>query len=314
MQVRLSNRASIAHRPKNGFTLIELLVVIAIIAILAAILFPVFARARENARRASRQSQEKQIALGFKQYIQDNKDVYPKIAASGAALMAWGNDTSQLGSYLKSSSLFVCLSDSNTTGSYEYDNPLVIGRNEAQIGNGTANTESVILSDEIQKTIHFEGRNGVYIDGHVKWIKGDDNDPIIVASATPTPTATATPTVTLTATPTATPVATPTFEVRWAKARGTNYIEIEVYTLADEVRIEVPCDPPFACTQDKWMVGSNNSFYPPRPEPWIALSGTYIDSANLFTGPITYTLHDTLNGGLFKKTITCNASRVCTIS
>src|SRR5215217_8973442 len=62
---------------KQGFTLIELLVVIAIIAILAAILFPVFARARENARRASCQSNEKNIALGFKQYIQDNGEKYP---------------------------------------------------------------------------------------------------------------------------------------------------------------------------------------------------------------------------------------------
>jgi prepilin-type N-terminal cleavage/methylation domain-containing protein/prepilin-type processing-associated H-X9-DG protein len=56
---------------KKGFTLIELLVVIAIIAILAAILFPVFARARENARRASCQSNLKQIGLGALQYAQD---------------------------------------------------------------------------------------------------------------------------------------------------------------------------------------------------------------------------------------------------
>jgi prepilin-type N-terminal cleavage/methylation domain-containing protein/prepilin-type processing-associated H-X9-DG protein len=65
------------HRIKRGFTLIELLVVIAIIAILAAILFPVFARARENARRASCMSNLKQIGLGVMQYVQDYDEKYP---------------------------------------------------------------------------------------------------------------------------------------------------------------------------------------------------------------------------------------------
>jgi len=60
----------------DGFTLIELLVVIAIISILAAILFPVFARARENARRASCMSNLKQIGLAMMMYVQDYDEHY----------------------------------------------------------------------------------------------------------------------------------------------------------------------------------------------------------------------------------------------
>ena len=62
---------------QTAFTLIETLVVIAIIAILAAILFPVFARARENGRRAACQSNVKQILLGMMQYTQDYDEHLP---------------------------------------------------------------------------------------------------------------------------------------------------------------------------------------------------------------------------------------------
>ncbi|MEO7715793.1 MAG: DUF1559 domain-containing protein [Capsulimonas sp.] len=62
---------------KSGFTLIELLVVIAIIAILAAILFPVFAKAREKARQIACLSNEKQIGLAIMQYAQDNEELMP---------------------------------------------------------------------------------------------------------------------------------------------------------------------------------------------------------------------------------------------
>lgn len=64
-------------RTQSGFTLIELLVVVAIIAIIAAMLFPVFARARENARRAACLSNLKQIGLGLMQYTQDYDEKYP---------------------------------------------------------------------------------------------------------------------------------------------------------------------------------------------------------------------------------------------
>jgi len=66
-----------APRRRNGFTLIELLVVIAIIAILAAILFPVFARAREKARQASCLSNLKQLSLGMSMYAQDYDETWP---------------------------------------------------------------------------------------------------------------------------------------------------------------------------------------------------------------------------------------------
>lgn len=110
---------------KNGFTLIELLVVIAIIAILAAILFPVFARARENARRASCQSNLKQIGLAVLQYAQDYDEKMPVIISqtTDAALVA----TTGLGTlngqgshwgwieviypYAKTKGIFICPGD-----------------------------------------------------------------------------------------------------------------------------------------------------------------------------------------------------------
>lgn len=111
---------------KFGFTLIELLVVIAIIAILAAILFPVFGRARENARRSSCQSNLKQIGLGVMQYTQDYDEKYPMRYYGGATPVAVQNANSwrrQIFPYVKSAQLFSCPSNTNNTGVAEDSDP-----------------------------------------------------------------------------------------------------------------------------------------------------------------------------------------------
>ena len=77
------------RRRREGFTLIELLVVIAIIAILAAILFPVFAQAREKARAASCLSNNKQIALAFSMYKQDYDETYPPAVTDPNGANIW---------------------------------------------------------------------------------------------------------------------------------------------------------------------------------------------------------------------------------
>jgi prepilin-type N-terminal cleavage/methylation domain-containing protein/prepilin-type processing-associated H-X9-DG protein len=98
-------------RRTSGFTLIELLVVIAIIAILAAILFPVFARARENARRASCQSNLKQIGLGIIQYSQDYDELTIASRTDGTINMSW---PIMMQPYVKSTQLFKCPSNTRT--------------------------------------------------------------------------------------------------------------------------------------------------------------------------------------------------------
>ena len=99
---------------RTAFTLIELLVVIAIIAILAAILFPVFARARENARRSSCQSNLKQIGLGILQYTQDY-DEYMPVGTTGNGAGGW---VGQVYPYVKSLQIFICPSDYSPTTTF----------------------------------------------------------------------------------------------------------------------------------------------------------------------------------------------------
>jgi prepilin-type N-terminal cleavage/methylation domain-containing protein/prepilin-type processing-associated H-X9-DG protein len=89
------------NRQRAAFTLLELLVVIAIIAILASILFPVFARARENARRTSCQSNLKQLALAWIQYTQDNDSRMPWYNYTGSEMTF-------VEPYVKNSQIFAC--------------------------------------------------------------------------------------------------------------------------------------------------------------------------------------------------------------
>jgi prepilin-type N-terminal cleavage/methylation domain-containing protein/prepilin-type processing-associated H-X9-DG protein len=196
----------IAGEPaRSGFTLIELLVVIAIIGILAAILFPVFARARENARRASCQSNLKQICLGVFQYTQDYDERFPQNGGpapcttySGGFPQSWATT---LQPYMKSTQVFVCPSDARngTTASYG-DNMLIGGYgnsgstiqvfaiNQSQLQapaitillfeSSAAGYNTIACHDftngfynDVEYARHLEGSNWAFADGHVKWLK-----------------------------------------------------------------------------------------------------------------------------------------------
>jgi prepilin-type N-terminal cleavage/methylation domain-containing protein/prepilin-type processing-associated H-X9-DG protein len=113
------NRSRFPHsRRLGGFTLIELLVVIAIIAILAAILFPVFAQAREKARQTACLSNSKQIGLALMMYAQDYDETFPfcsfqtipAVSINHIGNAKW-NDVIQ--PYVKNDQIFNCPSDSN---------------------------------------------------------------------------------------------------------------------------------------------------------------------------------------------------------
>ena len=100
-----------AKRHRRAFTLIELLIVVAIIAVLAGMLFPVFARARENARRASCAANLKQIGLAILQYTQDYDETFPRRTFYNP-YRSWQQ---VLWPYMKSTQILLCQSNTNNS-------------------------------------------------------------------------------------------------------------------------------------------------------------------------------------------------------
>ncbi len=162
------------RRSRRGFTLIELLVVIAIIAILAAILFPVFQKVRENARRSACLSNMKQIGLAFIQYTQDADEKYPAGApgasASATAGMGWAGAISP---FTKSIQLFKCPDDSATQGVYMGFTyyPVSYGMNRYVAGqplNRLAAPATAVLASEMKNSYAYLG----YIDEGLSEVPG----------------------------------------------------------------------------------------------------------------------------------------------
>jgi prepilin-type N-terminal cleavage/methylation domain-containing protein/prepilin-type processing-associated H-X9-DG protein len=154
---------------KKGFTLIELLVVIAIIAILAAILFPVFAKAREKARQVSCESNLKQLGLAFMQYEQDNDE--QMIVNDDLWGQGWAG---KIYSYVKSGGVYGCPDDSTSPfpGLYKvsYAMNANVWAGNTYFGQPTAGSlagqnspANTVLLFEIQKqSSNYNGNYGVW--------------------------------------------------------------------------------------------------------------------------------------------------------
>ena len=191
----------------RAFTLIELLVVIAIIAILAAILFPVFAKAREKARQTNCMSNLKQLGLGTMQYAQDYDEQLPVAYRGPSWCDASGSWRQIILPYVKNSQIYKCPSFSGGTtcaatdlipnlGCYgsaagwaEVSPPylalssfqapadtLLLGENNDSDWVVEPLIGACSLTYTAPGTVymrHNEGANWAYCDGHAKWQKSD---------------------------------------------------------------------------------------------------------------------------------------------
>lgn len=190
------------HRGKpDGFTLIELLVVIAIIAILAAILLPVFARARENARRSTCQNNLKQLTTAFMQYTQDYDERYPYMTAGnndGYGDDSWENwDTtttigpngrpiwcSMILPYIKSTGVFLCPSAPANGGWWngswggQQTNPTATHPLNSYVLNFSqvfAGRSLAAIQDSAGKILLFEHQNSYQV---AQWVSFDTSNGI----------------------------------------------------------------------------------------------------------------------------------------
>ena len=110
-------------KSRDGFTLIELLTVIAIVGILAAILFPVFASAREKARQTACASNERQLGLALLQYAQDNDERFPLGVSQAVGQFEGVSWAGRIYPYIDSTAAFACLDDPTVPNPSSYTAP-----------------------------------------------------------------------------------------------------------------------------------------------------------------------------------------------